>query len=539
MVSSPAPKHIPAWRKIGLKLKNATEESEEPTSLANGNTYKGPNDDAKRIVSVPPETEEPVSVPGKSSKKRKTTSLLPNGESATSITSPVELAETALQSPTTSTSRKRKSVTFSPETKVEDGDSVKQIYRTWVASQQASDPNFDASTLSPALRSIVPAPVKIGSGQPPTTVTGAAQVTDGNHMRVERKKRKKSQPNARSLHSPQSSLPIDSLSNDYVHPALQYLANHHTSPQSWKFNKAHQNYLIKHLFHLEQVPSSSDPALVSYLKGLASENTKARIRETALETRTEDDKWLAPTDSGPVADEKDSSEQANEGSEMGVERETPEQSLVRRLTDYNAAVEKMKSILEAREDDREATEWHFVHGRKEWEERLSRRRRAEVVLWGVGEVGEQVMAALQSAVASEPAATSVQKLDEQPAFRRELGPKRIKFGDEKGTADTENGVKPVTTKLDGKADATADTPADMKRKRKRKRPVKDRVGAIPDDESSSNDSNGNESDHEETKRRAQRKKELQERLAAQRRELERARKEVEEELSDETSSDEE
>ena len=542
MISSPAPKHVPAWRKLGLKLKNAKEEPQEPARLANGNSYEAGEINHKRKASGEPETLGRALAPaGHTKKNKKTKFTLLDSESLASATVSADLADSAPQPPATSSIRKPKSVTFAPETKAEDGDSIKQIYRKWLASQRKSDPDFNASRISPALKFFIPASNKTRSEQQPTVVTNTAQVTNGDHSKVEKKKKKKSKPNAQTSHPPQPSQPTNNLSTEYIHPALRYLTTYHTSAQSWKFNKAHQNYLLKHLFHLANVPSSYDPALVSYLKGLASENTKARVRRDALEVKAEDEKWLISTDSDPKADQKGGIDKEDEGFAMGVERETLEQSLARRLRDYNAAVEKLKVILETKEDDREAAEWHSGNGRKEWEERLMKRRRAEVVLWGVGEVGGKVMAALQSAVGSETEAGNVRKVDQQPAFRREMGPKRIKFGDEKEDVDIGNGVKPTTITRTNMTNAVpAAAPADKKKKRKRKQPRKNRVGAIPDDESSSSsNSEADESEDEEIKRMAQRKKELQERLAAQKRELDRARKEVEEELSDETSSDEE
>ena len=46
------------------------------------------------------------------------------------------------QSPITSGHKRRKSVTFTPETKTEDGDSTKQLYNGWIAKHPTQGPNF-------------------------------------------------------------------------------------------------------------------------------------------------------------------------------------------------------------------------------------------------------------------------------------------------------------------------------------------------------------------------------------------------------------
>lgn len=566
---SPSTKHIPAWRKLGLKLKNAKENIEATSEPSNGISSKERSNGKRKFVAEGEASEPAPSTNGHSRKKKKTQSPSLDNDSTNSVSQSAGSTDPTPHIPATPSLQRKKSVTFAPEAKAQDGDSVKQYYKKWVSGQQKDDPGFDASTLNPALKSIEPAPAVTHA----TTKQLAAPLThdslpaDGKSTTPTKAKKKKSKPTSELLQSPSST--NNGSSPIYVHPALTYLTAHHNSPSTWKFNKAHQNYLVKHLFHHNLIPSKYDPALASYLKGLASENTKARIRREALEIRADDEKWLASPDAEPQStansneDKKDDDEDNNDKTtKMGVDRETPEQTLARRLTDYNAAVDKIKAILEAKEDAREAAEWDDPGSpvRQEWEARLLRRRRAEVVLWGVGEVGEKVMEALSVAVTKQQGQQQQQqqqqeqepkpfgKGTEQPEFRKQMGPKRIKFGDEDEKnvsipADTTTatpityGIKsPPPSQPPRQSTAAAASNGTMaeKRKRKRKRNYKDRQGAIPDDISTSNSSSSdnNSSDDEETKRVMQRKRDLQERLAAQKRELERARREVEEEISE-------
>ncbi|KAI4139691.1 MAG: hypothetical protein L6R39_006162, partial [Caloplaca ligustica] len=131
--------HIPAWKRLGLKLKYAPEAVEttsaaqrqgEPSSANNGLDLDHTN--------------------SKSSKKARKSLDGPQSASANTPTPPA-IATPSKQSLT------RKSVSFTPETKTEDGDSTKDLYNTWVASQKTSDPSFDPSSFKQgALQSITP-----------------------------------------------------------------------------------------------------------------------------------------------------------------------------------------------------------------------------------------------------------------------------------------------------------------------------------------------------------------------------------------------
>lgn len=579
--STPTPKHIPAWRRLGLKLKHAKEPLAAARGADNGIADESRSNLKRKIPAVVEASETASTGSGCLIKKKKTTSTSPDNNGTTSVLPSAEATKLKSLSPATTSSQKKKSVTFAPETKAEDGESLKQYYKKWLSSQQTSDPDFDADKLSPALRSIEPAAARVTTPEESAAaLTNTSPPTEGKPIAPKKKKQKKKQKKSKSTSGSSNSLQTPSSATDgsssaYVHPALVYLTTHHTSRSTWKFNKAHQNYILKHTFHHTHIPPVYDPALALYLKGLASENTKARIRREAIEIRAEDEKWLATPEPDPeTADKNSNVQELNGDSDMGVERETLEQNLARRLRDYNAAVDKMKAILEAKEEDREAAEWHLGPARKEWEARLERRRRAEVALWGVGEIGQTVMEALQMAVEQQQQwKPTTGKVTEQPEFRTQMGPKRIKFGEEDEVNGRVNGRRtdssvatthtPTTTTTttttssssggggggggsgDSKTSSTKEPnppAADSKKKRKRKRTVKDRQGAIPDDLTSSSSSSSGDSDKgddasedEETKRVMQRKADLEERLAAQKRELERAKREVEEEMSDETS----
>lgn len=474
-INEPAPKHIPAWKKLGLKLKFAKEVSEEANigqkSLADG-IFNGKkrkdtaeSEEAAGAASTTPPAKKPKRSKIKSDKVTEET----NGTAhSASDGGTIEAPPTT---PMTPPGPKRKSVSFTTETKAEDGDSVKQIYKTWFASQIASDPSFDSSTLSPALKSITPPEVL-----PTSPSTSAQSSTSTSPAPVKKpKKPKKTKPQAKS--SPQSPAPYT------IHPALTYLTTHHTDLSNWKFSKPLQNHLLKHLFSLPHIPSSHDPTLISYLRGLQGFKARSRIRKDALAIRAEDEKWL---------------------DEGNMEQETDVQDRARRRTEYEAAVKHMKARLRTKEQEKEDWEWDFQGGAKRWRARLEKRRRAEVVLWSVGEDEEEEPEG--DVAVDTPTPTLPPRKEVHPAPKKIIsgeqappGPKKVEIGHGGlvlGPTKTVFGdAAPTSKPVPSSANPippprTTGAQAGPKKKRKRKR----RTGGVPDDESSSSSSSSSSSD---------------------------------------------
>jgi len=497
MSTTSTPKHIPAWKKLGLKLKYAKEEPEKAhtahNSVANGviigvkrkqNTEDGPTED-----STP--TDRPT-------RKSKKSTMKPDKSAATTNGSPPVVVSNSVDSSTaadsTTPARKRKSVSFTPETKTQDGDSVKQIYKTWLASQLASDPSFDPSTLSPALRFLTPS-FKSPPPTPPTsdpiksTASTSVTTTTTTSLPPTPKKEKKKEKTKKKATKDKTKNPeIHSTAETHQPPYLVYLLTHHASPSTWKFSKAHQNHLLKALFSLNRLPTPHDRALLAYLRGLSGASC-SRIRKQALEIREEDTKWL---EESPLEQEY---------TETGMENETEEQNRARRQRDYDTAVAHMMRTLKEREERRE--EWEDIRVRKEWEGRMRKRRRAEVVLWGVGE--QEVEPAVQDIPV-------VQKMERKVVEIRKDGivhqgaPRKIIFDDDDSGAPSTttnvtpglttttpptalNGIKPLGPGL-GKTGKPL-------RKRRKTRTI------MPDDEGSSSDSSS-----DEEARRVEREREL-------------------------------
>ena len=480
----PAPKHIPAWKKLGLKLKYAKEEPE--------NLHGGQHETSKSKKRKEPAESEftakssamdrPTKKPKKSKSHKYGPSESVNGESTIAI--PSDFKESSPSAIEATPVNKRKSVAFTPETKTEDGDSVKQLYKTWYSTQLANDPSFDPSSISPALKTITPPTVTIPDS-PTSEITKSSPSPSDSKAKPKKPKQKK-KAKGKPAQTSQTSEPHSE------HPALTYLTTHYTTPTTWNFSKPHQNHLLKHLFSLTHIPSTHDPALLSYLHGLQGTSARSRIRKQALAIRSEDEEWLAakPTDA-----EK-------------MDNETYEQCKERKKRDYEAAVKRVKERLRAKEEEREEREWELGGEKAEWEERLRKRRRAEVVLWGVGkdeEVVEDKVALPQQAIPKKDSGSGgepefprgrgrgmggVEEISAGGIARASQG-KKIVFGDEGAGVKQANGLIGVQ-KMNGKIGGNE---GQAKRKRKRKR----RTG-VPDDESSSGSSSSSSSEESEEER---------------------------------------
>ena len=444
----PVVQHIPAWKRLGLKLKYAkderlTEPNVQVVSKTDGTKKRKVSDEEAieaNSTSTPPE---------KAKKSRK----IHNASIETSLSDrnhqndkPAVVPETQLEpvasespsntKPTRLESTKRKSVSFAPEAKTQDGDSAKDLYNQWLVTQKADDTTFDPTTAATALKVVAPTS-KVASTD---TRESVSEAPDGQRTKKKKSKKKSKSTTIQSGQKVTSSTkPQQSSAKDSEprpHPALSYLTEFHTSPTTWKFCKNHQTYLLKNLFSLDKIPCSYNPALKAYLTGLKGLSARQSIRKTALEMREKDEMFL--------------SDILAKGRREGWEAK-------RRREQYDAAWKREKDRLKEIEDLRE-----WEEGREEFEWRLKKRRRAEEVLWAVGEV------------------ESKQSPDAPMSTER----KRIV-----SAASTTNHAAPG--KINIRANTTPDKKQpEPKKKRKRKR----RTTGVPDDDMFNSSSSSSDAD---------------------------------------------
>lgn len=239
---------IPAWRRFGLKLK-----SEQQPLVA---SMEAPEhvEHSKRKRDEATDEEAP--------KKAKKNKKIPRA-----------VEESAPATPTPRLARK-KSVAFTPETKAEDGDSIKQLFTSWVAEQKLHDPDFQLSTSAPVFQ----------TPEPPKVVEQVDPELDEKVRRVKRVKKAKQEksPKIKSQKKSNDTKPVTPS-----HPFLEYLKQYSESRATWKFNKNHQNHIIKHIFNLEIVPLDYTTFIYTYVRGLQG-GVRTRVRDAALAVKVKD-----------------------------------------------------------------------------------------------------------------------------------------------------------------------------------------------------------------------------------------------------------
>ena len=480
--------HVPAWRRLGLKLKYTPEVTRSPTT--------GPeqNDKKRKATSSTEIDHESASVPRevKKAKKSKTSSAKVGATPAYELTLKLPSKE-AEKTPDPAdallpNSTKRKSVTFTADTKTKDGDSIKQIYQTWLA-QQTDD--FDSAKVSEALRSVTPKAIS----EPGTDLSGT---------KAKKPKALKNTPKSSTVSKIQcSTAPLTST--------LDYLNSYHNSRQTWKFNKSKQNQLLKHAFEIAKIPPEYDTALKTYIMGLESTAARARLREKAHEIRNEDTDSPSPsseTSSAASPNDSDSSSEDNvttqttsearsdtakqsASTDMTAEVEdntAPEPDLQsgpepesekRRREDYRQAIQHYKEQLKSGIIDQEERELRLS---REWRRKLHKRKRAEMVLWCVGEEGPSPVQA--NSESSKRA--SANRMNGAKGVHRAH---RILASQENTFVQTETQDDNIAKRQKLNNDDVNGAPVPAKKKRKRKR----RTG-VPDDDSSSTESSSSSSE---------------------------------------------
>jgi len=314
--NSSMPDRIPAWKRLGLKLKNAKETQGGTIAPTNGASPQ----ELKRSLSgthlvLDPEPRESWVEPV--TKRRRLGS-----DTTESARSNGSLNRTSNIFSTAQSAKLRKKVSFTAETKLEDGG--KELITDWehddyaYYEQKAAD-----NDAKEALR-----------------VASDAQ----------------NKPHKPSTH-PQKPSDTPRKSKD----ALEYLDSYCRSRRSWKFNKNREVWILRHILSSDDIPTSFNIALASYVHGLGSKQARLRLLNQCQEALDKE-----------VPEEPSRNETGSDSGHM----EDPN----RRKAYHDDAVKRFKRSLEnhldheqrkADEDDPDYQRW------------LSRRRRAELLLWAV------------------------------------------------------------------------------------------------------------------------------------------------------------
>ena len=327
---------IPAWKKIGLSIKNGAEVGKPPEPAEENPGASVPNalrnvenlsEEQSRLsqvrgkkISYGEDKQSPLRKPKslKIKDKNAKVSITEAGAPVNQLTAKsINETITSLDSPDKLINRKRKSVNFTPDTKENDGDELQ-----WITE---GDP-------------------KVKSSGPPKA-----------------KKQKKVHPSKHSskpasTQDSQSTLPVTSLSESRTHSILTYLDTFYNSKilgdtgTTWKFNKAKEKALLKHYFEVNVIPEKYDDALHAYIEGLQSSYHRAHLQKMAFQIRQDDEEHL----------------QKQRDLENGRKAEEYEKALARHLS------RKKEELIQKEEIDMRAN--------MEWHNRIRKRKRAEEFL---------------------------------------------------------------------------------------------------------------------------------------------------------------
>ena len=230
-----------------------------------------------------------------------------------------EIANTAFVS--TPRTDRRKSVTFTPDTKTSDGNSASNLFKKWVSEQKGTGADFSAAE---AAQFAPPPKVHPANG---ISTSRSVTLEEGEAKKAEKKSKKRRVDSGsptpsengnttQALEDPASNTTRSLVTGNQETEAAQgtpkapnkatlkgkkkdhsvylsYLSQYYNGRKNWKFNKAKQNDVLDNALNVFRIPDKYSEALLEYIKGLKGANVVARLIEkskTALAELEEEEK---------------------------------------------------------------------------------------------------------------------------------------------------------------------------------------------------------------------------------------------------------
>jgi hypothetical protein len=199
---------------------------------------------------------------------------------------------------------RRKSVTFTPDTKTVDGNSASELFKAWAAQQKGPSADFTPSeaaqfTPPPKLHPAndLPTPEKVNKkdakkaknteksekGKPGNSTTDTPKVEEPAQSSSEGS----SKPSKADLKAAKKTSKA-AVTNTESAAYLDYLTRYHTSRETWKFNKATQSNLLRDALNIFRIPVAYSPALKEYITGLQGAAARDRLHEAATAVQKEE-----------------------------------------------------------------------------------------------------------------------------------------------------------------------------------------------------------------------------------------------------------
>lgn len=175
---------------------------------------------------------------------------------------------------------RRKSVTFTPDTKRVDGSSGQDLFKKWVAEQKGSSINFSEESFSsqplPENKEVAANP---SSGKKEKKSEALPAKTKGAAKEASTQSLQKQEPSSSTPTAPAAATP-NPAKNKKKDPSIytSYLTQYHTDRDNWKFNKAKQNDVIDNALNIFRIPDEYTEALLEYVQGLKGAGVVERLK---------------------------------------------------------------------------------------------------------------------------------------------------------------------------------------------------------------------------------------------------------------------
>lgn len=155
-------------------------------------------------------------------------------------------------------------MTFTPETKAEDGESGQAFAKAWLSPNRAQPPELEQDQDTPT--------------KPPVTApTGLGIDIPSSYSDQKVKSKQKKRPREKEgLASPSNGSEVRSA-------CVAYLQQYANNRASWKFKKSSQNDLLRHIWDVSVLPTSLNDIIVEYIRGLQGEGPRKRLYQGATE----------------------------------------------------------------------------------------------------------------------------------------------------------------------------------------------------------------------------------------------------------------
>lgn len=219
---------------------------------------------------------------------------------------------------------RRKSVTFTPDTKTVDGNSASNLFKAWFAEQKQAGAEFTSADVE---QFVPPPKVHPANDLPAPSPTQAKEKGEKKTKKSKKAGEKEGSERVGSAIVPGA--PSDSVTTSQEKDLsagkpegnrkkdssyyLSYLSEYHNSRSTWKFNKAKQAELLKNALNVFRIPAEHEEALIAYIKGLQGAGARDRLAQACRDTIDDKD-----TDNQPTMDDPEVRKAAEE--EAGKQR---------------------------------------------------------------------------------------------------------------------------------------------------------------------------------------------------------------------------